>query len=189
MRAGDIVILRSIYDRNVRWCCPNRYVGEWDGRHGLYCQPGNQAKVMHHDLERWASDAPPFDHTWERAHVLRFMRPGERHTVELMWDESWDFVGWYVNLQAPLTTNGRFFDTTDLALDVDVDQDGSWRWKDEDDLASLLRLGVLTEADAAEVRAEGERVIAERPWPTGWEDWRPPSDWRPLELPEDWHVV
>jgi hypothetical protein len=39
------------------------------------------------------------------------------------------------------------------------------------------------------VRAEGERVIAERPWPTGWEDWRPPRDWTRLPLPEDWDVV
>ena len=23
----------------------------------------------------------------------------------------------------------------------------------------------------------------------GWEDWRPPAAWRPLALPENWHVV
>ena len=189
MRAGDIVLLRSIYRGSVRWCSPHRYVGEWDDRHGIYCQPGNQSKVMHHDLERWLSGAPPFDHTWERTHVLRFMRERESHTVELMWDESWTLIGWYVNLQAPVVIRRNRFDTTDLALDVVVDPDGTWRWKDEDELKRLVELGGVSERQAAEVRAEGERVIAEAPWPTGWEEWRPPAEWTPLGLPMDWHVV
>jgi len=46
-----------------------------------------------------------------------------------------------------------------------------------------------TTSGAAEIRAEGARVIAERPWPAGWEGWRPPPEWAPLALPEDWHVV
>ena len=189
MRAGDIVLLRSIFRGNVRWCTSNRYVGMWDDRHGLYCQPGNQSKVMFHELDRWMGDDPPYDHTWNKTHVLRFMREGDAHTVELMWDEAWEFVGWYVNLQAPLAINGRCFDTTDWALDIVVDPDGTWHWKDEDDLAYLVERGAFSERQAAEMRAEGERVIAEAPWPTGWEDWRPPDPWGPLGLPRDWHVV
>jgi hypothetical protein len=55
--------------------------------------------------------------------------------------------------------------------------------------AQAIELGVFDEEGAAAVRAEGERMIAQRPWPTGWEDWRPPADWHPLPLPDDWHVV
>ncbi|HSP74054.1 MAG TPA: hypothetical protein VLN26_16905 [Gaiellaceae bacterium] len=55
--------------------------------------------------------------------------------------------------------------------------------------APLRALGVFDDAAAAEVRAEGERVIAAWPFPTGWEDWRPDPAWTPPELPEDWHVV
>jgi predicted RNA-binding protein associated with RNAse of E/G family len=109
--------------------------------------------------------------------------------VEVWWDIDWQLTGWYVNLQAPLVARGSFFDTTDHALDITVEPDGTWAWKDEDDLAKMVELGVLDELAAAEVRAEGERVIAERPWPTGWENWRPPEEWKPLPLPEDWHVV
>ncbi|HEX4679318.1 MAG TPA: DUF402 domain-containing protein [Gaiellaceae bacterium] len=194
MRAGNPVLLRSIYRDNVRWCWPHHYAGEWNGRHGIYVQPGSRGKLMKRVLgksylDSWVTDAPAFDHVWNRSHVLRFMRAGDAHTVELFWDEDWTFRGWYVNLQAPLRVHGSFFDTTDFALDVTVDPNGTWAWKDEDDFARAIELGVLDDAAAAEVRTEGERVIAERPWPTGWENWRPPAEWQPLPLPEDWHVV
>jgi hypothetical protein len=96
------------------------------------------------------------------------MREGDAHTIELFWDQAWSFVGWHVNLQAPLRVHGTFFDPTDWALEVVVDPDGTWAWKDEDDFAQAIELGVFDEAGAAAVRAEGERVVARRPWPTGW---------------------
>jgi hypothetical protein len=194
VKPGDAVLLRSIYRGNVRWTFPHRYVGGWDGRHGLYCQPGNQGKRTRREdgapyLERWVSDAAPLDSTWAGAHVLRFMRPGDAHTIEVWWDLDWGLKGWYVNLQAPLRVTGSHFDTTDWVLDVVVDRDGTWHWKDEDELVKAVSLDVFDEAGAAEVRREGERVIAARPWPTGWEEWRPPADWSPLGLPADWRVV
>jgi predicted RNA-binding protein associated with RNAse of E/G family len=63
----------------------------------------------------------------------------------------------------------------DHALDVVIEPDGKWHWKDEDDFVEAQRLGVFTPEEAAAVRREGERVIAERLWITGWERWRP---WR-----------
>jgi hypothetical protein len=140
-------------------------------------------------LDYWITGGPAYDHVWERTHGLRCLREGEGHTIEVHWDAAWSFLGWYVNLQAPLVVRGTMFDTTDWALDIVIDPDGTWRWKDEDDFAHAQELGIFDAATAARIRAEGERVIAERPWPTGWEDWRPPADWGPLELPEDWHVV
>src|SRR5262249_49357002 len=135
------------------------------------------------------SATPLVDRVWERTNVLRFMREGDAHTVEVFWGEEWELLGWYVNLQAPLVVRGDRFDTTDWALDVWVEPDGSWEWHDEDEFAQVQELGILAADVAAALRAEGERVIAEHPWPTGWEDWRPPPEWEPLPLPEDWHVV
>jgi hypothetical protein len=86
----------------------------------------------------------------------------------------------------PVAIRGNKFDTTDWALDVWVEPNGEWRWKDEDEFARAQELGVLDADAAARVRAEGEQVIAEKPWPTGWEDWRPPQSWQPLPLPDDW---
>lgn len=61
----------------------------------------------------------------------------------------------------------------------------AWAWKDEDDFAEAQALGILDPAAAA-IRAEGETVIAERPWPTGWEEWRPDPAWTPPPLPDGW---
>ena len=193
MQAGEIVLKRSIYRGNVRWTFPHRYVGEWDGRIGLYCGPGNQGKAMRRGpegyLRFWATDAPPFDTDWEQTHVLRFERAGARHSIEIYWDTDWSQLGWYVNLQTPVVFNGSCVDTTDQALDVTVKPDGAWAWKDEDELQEAVELGIWTPDEAVEIRAEGERVIAATPWPTGWESWRPPPEWGPLGLPRDWHVV
>ena len=88
-----------------------------------------------------------------------------------------------MNLQAPLRPTSLGFDTTDWALDVVVDPAGAWRWKDEDDFAEAQVLGILDAATASRVRAEAERVIANRPWPTGLEAWRPDPAWAIPELP------
>lgn len=197
MRVGDAVLLRSIYRGRVRWTFAHRYAGvHASGRVALYCGPGNAGKAMKRSLEEpgpyleaWVRGDPPYDRVWGATHVVRFMRPGDAHTVEIFWSLDWELLGWYVNLQAPLRVDGALFDTTDWALDVVVAPDGSWRWKDEDDFAQAIALGVFDDAAAAEVRAEGERVVAERPWPTGWEDWRPPRAWEPLPLPPAWDVV
>lgn len=189
-----MILKRSIYRGNVRWTFPHRYVGEWQGRIGIYCGPGNEGRAMRRGpggyLRRWMSDAPPYETVWEQTHVLRFEKPGGSHSVEIYWSAEWEQMSWYVNLQTPVVVNGSFLDTTDQALDVLAFPDGTWRWKDEDELTEAVELGIWTDDEAAEIRAEGERVIAAAPWPTGWEDWRPPAEWaEPLALPEDWHVV
>ena len=193
MPAGDVILKRSIYRGNVRWTFPHRYVGEWRDRVAIYCGPGNQGKAMRRGpdgyLKRWATDAPPFDTEWEQTHVLRFEAPGSRHSIEIYWTLDWELLSWYVNLQTPTELANGWIDTTDQALDIVVSPDGEWRWKDEDELAEAVELGIWTEQEAEEIRAEGERVIAASPWPTGWENWRPPEDWGPLGLPRDWHVV
>jgi hypothetical protein len=165
-----------------------RYVTESDGRHVLYTRPGDEHR-RRGTWSVWDRDEVPRPHRWERTHVLWLVREHDLHGLAHFWDEEWGFLVWYVNLQAPLVVRGGCFDTTDWALDVWVEPDGRWEWKDEDHFAAAVRRGFLDEATAADVRAEAERVIAARPWPTGWEDWRPPPEWGPVPLPEDWHVV
>jgi Protein of unknown function (DUF402) len=183
MRPGDVVELCSTYAGRVRWRFPHRVVEDDGDRFALYLAPGTEGVWMGRDpdgryLERWISDEPPHGHVWRWHHVLSLSRRGDAHSLWHFWDEEWSFVCWYVQLHTPMREVDGGFEVTDQALDVLVEPDGTWRWKDEDDLAEAVALGVWTAAEAAEIRAEGERVITERPWPTGWEEWRPEPDRR-----------
>ena len=112
--------------------------------------------------------------------MLKLHRFGTHHSL-------WYFEdGWYVNLEEPWRASSVGWDTRDLALDIVVERDGSWRWKDEDHLAAAVERGWITPEKASAVRAEGERVLAAWPFPTGWEDWRPDPRWEVPHLPAGW---
>lgn len=167
-----------MYRGRVRWAFPHVVVADEGDRFALYLRPGAEGMWMARDadgryLERWARGDAPRPHVWRQNHVLSLTRRGEAHSLWLLWDEAWNFRCWYVQLQAPMVETRHGLETMDHALDVLVEPDGAWRWKDEDDFAEAQALSVFTPEQAAAVRAEGERVIAARPWPTGWEDWRP----------------
>ena len=73
-------------------------------------------------------------------------------------------------------------------LDIVVPPDGLWYWKDEDEFAAAQRVGRFSAEQAAEIRAEGEAVVAAieaRSWPldADWECWRPDPAWPIPELP------
>ena len=116
---------------------------------------------------------------------LALFRPGARHSLWLFWVEG-RFTHWYVNFERHLGRSPVGWDYLDDKLDLVVDADGSWRLKDEDELEQAHAAGLL---DAAEVRAEAERILADPPWPTGWEDWRPDPDWPPPRFPDGWDSV
>jgi hypothetical protein len=126
---------------------------------------------------------------WYGAGVLHRFREGDAHSLMHIWDDNGRFSAWYVNLQQPFRPSRLGVDTRDHALDIWIDANGSWRWKDEDHLKQFVELGLLSVEEAADVQAEGERVLAEWPFPTGWEDWRADPAWPVAQLPADWHVV
>ena len=195
MRPGDAVLVRSVYRGRVRWAFPHRFVANDGDRVVLYLTPGTSGVWMGRDpdgryLERWARGDDPHAHVWHTHHLLWLVRPDtDSHMLGVLWDERWRLRGWYVNLQEPFRKTRLGYDYADLALDVVVAPDGSWTWKDEDDFAETQRLGILDPDAAAALRAEGERVVARSPWPTGWEEWRPDPAWRPLALPDGWANV
>jgi hypothetical protein len=117
--------------------------------------------------------------------TLTLVRPSLAYSIWLMWDEQGRFSHWYVNFEERLGRTRFGFDYKDWKLDLIVDADGTLHWKDEDELAEAARLG-LVDPDA--VWAEAERVLADPPWPTGWEDWRPDPAWPIPRLPDGWDV-
>jgi hypothetical protein len=49
-------------------------------------------------------------------------------------------------------------------------------------------VGFFTREQAAAFRAEGERVLAEWPFPTGWEEWEPDPSWPLPAVPDGWET-
>lgn len=117
--------------------------------------------------------------------ALALVRPGSRWSLWLHWRDG-RFRNWYVNFERGHARTPVSLDFVDEKLDLVVEADGTPRWKDEDELEQADAAGYL---DAREVRAEAERVLAEPPWPTGWESFRPEPSWAVPRLPEGWDVV
>jgi uncharacterized protein DUF402 len=134
----------------------------------------------------------PGDADWtlraERApgESLGLMRIGGRWSLWHERDEHGAFAYWYVNFERDVRRTPLGVDLIDEKLDFVVSPDGSVRWKDEDELSEAARRGYLDEAD---VRAQAAQVLADPPWPSGWEDWRPDSSWAAPDFPEGWDVV
>lgn len=132
---------------------------------------------------------------FRRGEVLRLMRPNEYASIWLHWrpDDAREFLGWYVNIEAPYVRTPVGVDTTDLSLDLVVWPDLSWEWKDEEHQQNWEDLGVFTPEESRRIRLEGERVIqsveARRtPFDGAWLDWRPPAHWIAPTPPPQVHV-
>jgi Protein of unknown function (DUF402) len=131
---------------------------------------------------------------WRSSNVLTLTRNGTAHAVWWFFDADLTFAGWYVNLEAPPKRWYGGLDTRDQALDIWVEPDRTWNWKDEDEFAE--RIGVVdfwTEAQAAQIRAEGERVIplieaGLYPFDGVHTDFRPDPAWEPSRFGPAWDL-
>jgi hypothetical protein len=198
--SGDHAVVRYLRDGRAAWVRPVTIVEDTDEANVLFLGAGTPTKVpVNLDgsaiprstpyEERFGLEWRPGDGNWGENQTLLITPPGAAHSLWLFWSVDWDFLGWYVNLQEPHRRTAMGFDTSDQVLDVWVQPDLSWTWKDEHELEAAVRLGRFTSGEAAAIRAEGERVIAEFPFPTGWEDWRPDPAWPVPHLPAGWDVV
>jgi hypothetical protein len=165
-----------------------RLVGERDGTFVLWHPegaPGKRPFAGGQELripgdEDWTLEDSP-----ATLEALVLLRPGARHSMWLMW-RGGAFRYWYVNFERESMRRGACFDIVDEKLDLVVEPDGATRLKDEDELVEAAARGYLDEAD---VRRELARVLADPPWPTGWEDWRPHPSWEMPALPDGWDAV
>jgi hypothetical protein len=132
--------------------------------------------------------------TWTGLHVLHLFRPGRRHSVWWMFNPDFSLNRWYVNLEAPPVSwrdaDLAGVDTFDHALDIVVSPDRGWRWKDEGEYRERIgHPAYWGEAGAAQIRAEGERVVADIesgafPFDGSWLDFRPDPSWPMPVLPD-----
>jgi hypothetical protein len=117
---------------------------------------------------------------------LRVTRGDDPFSVFLFTNHDGSFRGWYVNLERPQRRTELGFDYEDELLDVWVALGHQPELLDEDELEEAVHRGFVSGAHAATIRATAERVLAEPPWPTGWEDWRPEPGWQMPVLPPGW---
>ncbi|MGE7435203.1 DUF402 domain-containing protein [Kitasatospora sp. NPDC001175] len=127
---------------------------------------------------------------WYEGGSLIFQPSGAGHAVwwKFAPEPGCAFEGWYVNLERR-TRRGDDIDVADQELDLTVAPDGTWRWKDEESFAAKTgHPAYWTAEQAAEVRAEGERLARlaqgrEFPFDGSRCDYRPPADWGRPPLP------
>jgi hypothetical protein len=191
--SGDSVAVREIWDGRVWKARPWTVVQDEPDLLVLWLPAGSRTKVPEGKpvlpVGDWKLTEGRFgmSESYPGTSALRVTRPGASHSILLFFRH--EFYAWYVNLERPLTRSPVGFDLTDLFLDVYVERDRPPRWLDEDELEQALAAGLLSRDEAAAARAEGERVLAEWPFPTGWEDFRPDPRWELPELPAGWDVV
>jgi hypothetical protein len=179
---GDAILMRSVWRDEVWLAYSVRVVVDEPELLATWLAPGTPYKrpAVRGEL--------PFhqqlvDRPWKAPGVLQLTRPADAHSI-------WVFDhGWYVNLQEPLRRTALGFDTCDQLLDLVRSRDGSWRWKDVQEFENAVERGFLSQDEAAAISAEGERVRAADPFPTGWESWQPDPAWTPAPLPAGWDVV
>ena len=190
---GDTVVLRYFKRGRPSGAIPTRAISMSDGP-VLWLAPGTivswpaigDRQVEDVPLaERFTVSWDVIERPWVGDGILIVARPERAHAIWLFWDRG-AFVGWYINLEDSWRTSPIGFDTQDHELDIWVEPDGSWRWKDELDLEEAVEAGVFSADQAASFRAEGERVIAEWPFPTGWEEWCANPSWPVPSAPHDW---
>ena len=197
-RAGETAVLRYITrDGRPGMSWPFTVVADGDDLVALFIpkgaiyrqfmpRPAAQLRERGHVLELRETE-------WPRD-VLRLMYPGAHHSIWVFWEHEAGerrHSAYYVNMEEPFRRTAIGFDTNDHTLDIVVRPDLSWRWKDEDELAERVRLGVFSAEFAAEVRAEGERIIerieaGESPFGDGWGEWAPDPSWEMPSLPAEW---
>jgi Protein of unknown function (DUF402) len=120
---------------------------------------------------------------------IRLLRRGEPFSVFLFLNDDESFRGWYVNIEHAQRRTPLGFDYEDDLLDVWKPVGGDPELLDEDELDEAVDHGLVSHERAAEIRASAARVLADPPWPTGWEEWKPEAGWRLPELPPGWEVA
>jgi Protein of unknown function (DUF402) len=131
-------------------------------------------------------------YSWTGSDVLIWMPENQSYSVFWFWADGM-FSGWHINLEEPYVRwadrGCAGVDTADQVLDVIVRPDRSWRWRDEDEFHAKTGHPLYwTEAQAAQIRATGERLTklaeaSEFPFDGTWCGFRPDASWTIPALP------
>jgi hypothetical protein len=196
---GQVVLRRYFRASTYSFVKPMVVVRDGEAGLLLWMPAGTEVAGLHDEDDR-TLHAVPLDEmraprlvrkTWGVNDVLILMPPGAAHSVWWFF-QAGGFAGWYVNLETPPIRSAEGVDATDLVLDVVAEPDRTWAWKDEDEFADRTgRPHYFDREGAAEIRAEGERVIklieaGAYPFDGTHIDFRPDPSWPTPALPPGW---
>ncbi len=193
------VVLREVVEGRVRSARPLRVIADNADRFVGYLVP--RSTVAWPRLVDGHTQSQTPDQGWqlpsEQWHgpgSLFIMPAGTGFAAVLFFDrDSGVPVGWKIDFFRPPVRHQLGFDTVDQGFDLLASTDlSSWESKDLDDLAQLIRLGLLSGAEHEAF--ERERVKVEQylrhggggPFDEPWIQWRPNPSWAPLPLPRGW---
>lgn len=125
--------------------------------------------------------------------MLHVFQPDRWSRVNLAWDDTGTFLGWYVNFERPATATATGLATLDLVLDILIRPDRSWVWKDADDFDEAIARGIHPADLKPRLLAEKDRVLADLDAGVGafdsrWIDYRPETELAPPELPDLYRI-
>lgn len=190
---GEVILYRQVRDGRVMLAAPLRVVDDTPEQIVLYQGPDTAFKSARttdggkvHDFSSWILT----DLVWTGGSLLRLIRPGDWHCVDVEFGPRGEFESWYINFQTPFRRTATGLDTEDLVLDLVVAPDRSYRVKDAEDFRRAVADGHVSADAAAHVEIELARMIERvRRWETPfadscWPTWTPPAGWSsPPSLP------
>lgn len=198
---GEHALVRDVWQGEVLNAFPVTVVSDAEELTVVHLAPGAvyAAPDFTHREEGFALAArgdlaPRARKTWHTHHCLQLMRPGDPYAPMGFWRQDLSFVAWYINLQDPVRRSHVGYDRMDHVLDIVVGEDlRSWMWKDTDELEKVVELGLVTPEMAAEVRRNGEAVVAMieagEAWWGEWRSWEPDPGAPIPTLPDGWDVL
>ena len=185
---GNVVEYRDVKHGRPWWRTPARVIEDTPDRVVLWWPPGTRYQRLAFD-DRLQSLAVLASGTWELEDVewwggdsLLVIPDGAPFAIWPYRAADGELVGWYCNLQAPLTRSGVGFDTDDWTLDVVAAPDlSTWTLKDEEELEEGRRVGLYSENDEAIIRAAAAQVVSliesRAPLFSDWSTWRSDPAW------------
>lgn len=210
---GSVAVRRNVYRGKVRSAWPMRVISDDGSTLALACwagteltsESGNAAAWRNGDRQGSAHVQSVVDQSmaellageWTlgtsvlgEVTLLGFQLPDVWFSVLLFFGKDGAFSKWYVNFEHPYDRTEVGVDTWDLTIDLIFDPDGTHHWKDVEEYAQARHLGLITDAEHAEIeQAKGQAFAMfdrrEGPFDERWLTWRRDPTWPVPALPED----
>jgi len=195
---GDVIVRREVWQGRPWLANPLYVVEDTEDVLVLYQPEGSPFGFGTGDDWPTATGRHPYAGrtAWVGEGPLGLHRRGDPYAVWAYWQRpDRPFMGWYVNIQAPLRRTAIGIDSLDLELDLLVSPACEVFLKDEDHVDRSAALGRFSEDTAQAIHALGARLTAEieagdRWWDDRWAGWTPPEELLlPPLLADGWRDV